>query len=324
MNSPYLVQTEPFRRHLAGLLAQLQNAEVIDFGGVARRTYNYGIWLVEAIWHDRGLSLDDPSHRAAVDEEETRVVGAWTEWAYKRNQFFDLDASANTRLRQIHRRLRLSVSVQLRQAESFEAFARSCELSYVAYAERLSQLFRRLTSSDALRVSASEYSPELQIRLLGLNDYAWREPVVDLGCGLDAQLVHYLRKRGISANGVDRRGGGAFVLARDWFELRFEPRSIGTIVSHLAFSLHFLHQHWQGTNRAYDYARKYMELLHSLTPDGVYCYTPGLPFIEGILDKKRFEVTTLALPEPLASTVSSLRDLGTGQSVAYACRVRAL
>lgn len=324
MNLPLLVHTEPFRRHLAGLLGQLQNAEVIDFGGVARRSHNYGIWLVEALWNEHGSSLDDPACEAALDEEEARMIRAWTEWIYDRNQFFDLNSGIVSRLQGIHRKLRTALMRTLRTADSFERFTASCQLSFVAYAERLGRLFRTLTSSDALRGRAAEYSPELQLKLLGLEGYTWREPIVDLGCGLDAHLVHYLRDRGFSATGVDRRGGSAFVLARDWFGVRFEPQTVGTLVSHLAFSLQFLHHHWQGTDRAYDYARKYMELLRSLMPGGVFCYAPGLPFIEGLLDPGHFEISTFPLPEPLATSVGSLRDLGTGQSVSYACRVRAL
>lgn len=322
MNSSPLVRTEPFRRHLTGLLQQLQQAEVADFASVAQRTNNFGIWLVEALWQERASTFEAPGAAAQLDEEETRMVSAWTEWAYDRNQFFDLDARAMARLRRIHRRLRSALALQAQSAASFEAFAKTCELSYVAYALRLSGLFRTLSSSDTLRGRAAEYSPELQIQLLGLDDHAWREPIVDLGCGVDAHLVHHLRERGLLATGVERRGGGPFVLGRDWFQVHFEPQSLGTVLSHLAFSLQFLHHHWQGSDRAYDYARKYMEVLSALTPGGLFCYAPGLPFIEAMLDRARFELTTLPLPEPLATTVSSLRDLGTGQSVAYACQVR--
>lgn len=323
MSSSPLVQTEPFRRHLAGLVGHLQQTEPAEFGGVARRANNYGIWLVEALWHERSRLVTDPDQASLLDAEEARLVMTWTEWVYDRNQFFDLNPGSMARLCLIHRRTRVALVAQLRSADSFEAFANACQLSFVIYAERLSRLFRNLATSDKLRGRAAEYAPELQLKLLGLEQQtAWKEPIVDLGCGIDAHLVHHLRARGLQATGVERRGGGPSVLARDWFELRFEPESVGTMLSHLAFSLQFLHHHWQGSDRAYDFARKYMELLHSLVRDGVFCYAPGLPFIESMLDRNRFDVTTLPLPEPLAESIGSLRDLSTGQSVAYACQVK--
>lgn len=323
MSSPPLVQTEPFRRHLTGLVGQLQKADPAELGGVARRASNYGIWLVEALWHERSQFVTAPEQVALLDAEEARLVMTWVEWVYDRNQFFDLNPRVMGTLCLIHRRLRTALVWQLGNAESFDAFAAGCQLSFVLYAERLNRLFRHLATSDKLRGCAAEYSPELQLKLLGLAEQtAWKEPIVDLGCGIDAHLVHHLRTRGLQATGVERRGGGPSVLARDWFELRFEPQSLGTIISHLAFSLQFLHQHWQGSERAYDFARKYMELLHSLVQGGVFCYAPGLPFIEAMLDRAYFDVITLPLPEPLAASIGSLRDLSTGQSVAYACQVR--
>jgi hypothetical protein len=181
---------------------------------------------------------------------------------------------------------------------------------------------RSLRTPEGLRGRGAEYSAELQLRLLGLVDHRWLEPIVDLGCGVEARLLQHLRDRGLAATGLERRGRSPFVLAADWFDVRFEPGSLGTILSHLAFSLQFLHHHWRPGERAYTYAHKYMELLRSLAPGGLFCYAPGLPFIETILEPAEFEVTTLPLPEPLASTIGSLRDIGTGQSVAYTCQIR--
>ncbi|MGC4070481.1 MAG: hypothetical protein QM784_38615 [Polyangiaceae bacterium] len=107
-------------------------------------------------------------------------------------------------------------------------------------------------------------------------------------------------------------GEGPFVLAKDWFDVRFEPSSLGTVVSHLAFSLHFLHHHWHSGERAYEYARKYMELLHALVPGGRLVYAPGLPFIEEMLDTGTFNVERRELPAPLQEKMEGLRDSGDG------------
>jgi SAM-dependent methyltransferase len=150
------------------------------------------------------------------------------------------------------------------------------------------------------------------------------EPFVDLGAGKSATLVNHLREQGVAATGIDRLAVSPHVLAKDWFEIRFEPNSLGTLVSHLAFSLHFLHHHWNPGDKAYAYAKKYMELLAALKPGGLFVYAPGLPFIETMLDAEQYRIERQALPEPLAEKMENYRDLGTGQSVAYVTHIRRL
>lgn len=321
--APTVPLAEAIHRAVTDLLDRLKAGASADFGSVARRPSPPGDWLVEALWDHRAKILEgDPAIAEWLRVAPAALVQGWIDWAYERNQFFELDQRQLTRLRSYHERWLLGVAAALRNSEHFEQFSRVCYLSYVGLAERIARALRGLTVHDGLRGRGAEYSPELQLKLLGLTQYQWREPIVDLGSGVEAHLVHHLRERGLAATGIERRGGTPYVLAKDWFEVRFEPGTIGTIISHLAFSLQFLHHHWQGSARAYNYAQKYMELLHSLIPGGTFAYAPGLPFIECLLDTSCFEVLTLELPEPLAGTIRSLRDLSTGQSVAYACQIR--
>jgi hypothetical protein len=307
-------------RDFSDLLAQLRGHEPADFGRVARRSSEPAERLLELLWLER----EDLLHLATAPKSDDLVaqcVRDWLDWSYDNNQFFEFEPTQLESLRRAHSLLFRVVHSNL-HAQTDAEFVRRCQLAYVRYAERLSRIFRPLATSEGLRGRGAEYSPELQLRILGLDEHEWLEPVVDLGCGVDAKLVQHLRNRGLDAVGIERRGRLPILLAKDWFDVRFEPGSIGTLLSHQAFSLQFLHHHWHPGDRAFAYAQKYMELLRSLIPGGIFCYAPGLPFIECLLDPEKFEVTSSPLPEPLASTMASLRDIGTGQSVAYTCRIR--
>ena len=77
--------------------------------------------------------------------------------------------------------------------------------------------------------------------------------------------------------------------------------SLGTVLSHLGFSLHFLHHHLRPGDEALRYARRYMEVLRSLRPGGVFAYAPGLPFVEEHLDAGRWRLERTPLPVPDAA-----------------------
>jgi hypothetical protein len=318
------VHIEKLRPLVVELIQQLQSGDPPDFCRIAARPSDPGDRLLALLWRDRDAyrALARDRRAGAAAPVETQVFESWIAWVYERNQFFDLDSRRTNALARAQRVLFANVQARLEKAASVVEFASLCQWSYLRYAGRLARVLRSLAAPEGLRGLGAEYSAELQRKLLGLTDHAWREPIVDLGCGIEARLVQDLRERGLEATGIERRGRAAFIVAKDWFDVHFEPESLGTVISHLAFSLQFLHHHWRPGDRAYDYARKYMEILRSLIKGGRFCYAPGLPFIEDMIDQTKYQVTTLPLPEPLASTLGSLRDLGTGRSVAYACQVR--
>jgi hypothetical protein len=117
------------------------------------------------------------------------------------------------------------------------------------------------------------------------------EPVLDIGCGVKANLVKYLRQNRIEAYGIDR-----FVIENsyldnsDWFEYDFNKMKWGTIISNLGFSNHFLHHHLRTDGSFIDYAKQYMKILNSLKIGGSFHYAPDLPFVEQYLDSNRFHL----------------------------------
>lgn len=167
---------------------------------------------------------------------------------------------------------------------------------------------------------ASEYSAALQLRVLRL-DEGLTAPVLDVGCGSAGHLVAYLQEAGIPVLGVDRLAGTEPDLLRaDWLTYPLEAGQWGTIVSHMAFSVHFLHHHLRVDGTPEAYARRYMALLDALRPGGRFCYTPGLPFIEDLLPRDRYIVRRY----PVANTAQSIDEglaAQLGAHVLYATHV---
>ncbi len=135
-------------------------------------------------------------------------------------------------------------------------------------------------------VPCEEYSAQFQLRLLSLDITELIQPILDIGCGESGQLVNNLRSKGYTAFGVDRFAPSTpNFFQQDWFEFDCGTNNWGTIIAHQSFSTHFIHAHLHHSSRADDFASLYMRILGSLRVGGEFCYTPGLPFIEGHLEK---------------------------------------
>lgn len=272
-------------------------------------------WLEEVLAAPRGAGwhLDPAGHLAA------RVL----RWLAARNQFLPLDDACEASLAALHRDALREGAAALRQAGSASALAAALQPVVARYQAGLAALVRGLAAPGAglaLReVVAAEYDPELQLRVLGLDPAALAEPILDLGCGAEARLVRWLRARGLDAEGIDRAAEpGEGILRAGWLEVPLRPRTLGTVVSHLGFSLHFLHHHLRAGDEAARHARRYMEILGALRPGGVFAYAPGLPFVEEHLPPSAWRVERTAVPAPRP------RAAGAGALPWYACRVTRL
>lgn len=141
-------------------------------------------------------------------------------------------------------------------------------------------------------VCCFEYSAELQLKLLHIDPAVLPEPIFDIGCGEKGLLVHYLREKGSVAYGIDRFSSDSkFTKSADWLEYDYKKNHWGTIISNLGFSNHFYHNHLRKDGDYVSYAKKYMEILHSLKPGGCFHYAPALPFIEEFLNDKEYQVS---------------------------------
>jgi len=156
---------------------------------------------------------------------------------------------------------------------------------------------------EVVDVVCSEYSAMLQMSILQIDITSMREPVLDLGCGAQANLVKYLRSRGLEAYGVDRLcdPSTSFLSRAHWLEFDLQPRSWGTIVSNQAFSLHFVHHDARKDGDYEEYAMKYMAILNSLKRHGAFHYASGLPFVEKYLPAERYSVGVSKVSEMFSS-----------------------
>lgn len=168
----------------------------------------------------------------------------------------------------------------------------------------------------------SEYSPDLQLRILHTPTEHLLDPILDLGCGQNGELVHFLRSQGNLAFGVDRGSDpDQFIINADWFNFPFVPGFWGTIISHMAFSNHFLHHYLRPSGHLQQYAQCYMDVLSALKPQGSFIYAPGLPFIEALLPREEYCVERFEITQMTGTRINQYFRTTYGLDVLYACKV---
>ncbi len=243
--------------------------------------------------------LADPCYSESLAQV---FVKSSLEFTYNNNQYIHLDKEEQNRLLGLYQSYLQGMKTVLQSSPSFPEFERDFTRLVRDHFNDLSLNISRFFDREAgwqvqeniilKQVVCSEYSPDFQLSLMGLNLNELREPVLDLGCGKNGPLVKYLRGKGIKALGVDRLVENTPGLKEvDWFDIDFKPHNWGTVLSHMAFSNHFLFQHRYKYGNPNRYARLYMNILHSLMPGGSFVYTPELPFIEKYLPAEQFSVT---------------------------------
>jgi len=212
---------------------------------------------------------------------------------YGVNQYFSFPGRAVEELRRLYARLLEEIKTEEAADVSPKHYMRlhSWLCQWNPFANKL------YTSGPAeiTSVVCAEYQARLQLQVLQLAPEQVTGPLLDIGCGEQALLVKYLRNIGIAAVGIDRMAGDASLSLRyDWLEFPYGTSQWGTIVSHLGFSNHFHHHHLREDGDFRQYAAKYMEILASLKPGGRFHYAPGLPVIEGYLNRQDFRVENFA------------------------------
>ena len=273
--------------------------------------------------------LDDP---ILFNNLVDLFVEASMHFTYQNNQFIHLDQSEHVVLKKIYHDYLLDYKNVLTTCISPDALENGLSHWIRQHFKDLSTNISRFFDDELTQnqyeniilkqTVCSEYTPELQIDLLGIQTADLIEPVLDLGCGFSGSLVTHLRSLGIRATGFDRQVRPCdYLLAADWFEMNFKKEQWGSIISHMAFSNHFLFHHYYKNGQPEKYARFYMHLLAALKPGGTFYYTPGLPFIERFLPADLYHVTchpfsqsTLKLPQ-----IQLLHELE--EKIWYAARV---
>ncbi|NCC65291.1 MAG: hypothetical protein EOM15_11610 [Spirochaetia bacterium] len=142
-------------------------------------------------------------------------------------------------------------------------------------------------------IPCSEYSGSFQYTLLHLEDIVLKEPILDVGCGKQHQLLTYLQEKGYTElNGLDQyHSDEPCILCGNWLEFQFKPASWGTIIAHMSFSNHFRRSLMNQDSEIVLYMDTYHHLLDSLICGGCFIYSPAVKDIERALDPKRYCVT---------------------------------
>jgi hypothetical protein len=194
----------------------------------------------------------------------------------------------------------------------------------------LSLFLTDISDASLLRTSSwvpnMEYTPDRQLNILALEPEEIVEPVLDLGCGMHGHLVRHLRNSGIEAYGIDRMVERvSYLREADWMDTIPGDGDWGTIIAHMSFSNHFIHQHLRREGRYIDYAQKYMEILEALRVGGMFVYSPGLPFIERHLSGMAYTLVRtpiegfLTMPE--AEPRALVKELDSIRQTPYSSRV---
>ena len=140
-------------------------------------------------------------------------------------------------------------------------------------------------------VACAEYSATFQHDILCLEPSQLLEPILDIGCGKEGYLIKSLRGIGLDAYGIDRFTKKlSYTIEANWLEFDYGIKKWGTIISHLGFSNHFVHNHLRKDGNFTEYAQKYIDILNSLKTGGRFYYAPDLPSIEQYLEIDKFNI----------------------------------
>ncbi len=242
--------------------------------------------------------LNDPVYSLDLARE---FVRSSLEFTYNNNQYVHLDQEEQERLLTMYSVYLRGMKAVLDSSSGYVEFEQNFSALVKDHFKDLSRNISRFFDREPgwqvqeniilKQVVCSEYSPDFQLKLLGLDAQALMTPVLDLGCGKQGILVKHLQSLGMKALGVDRVVNPAPGLHEaDWFDLEFKPDSWGTVISHMAFSNHFLFHHRYKNGNPDRYAAMYMRILNGLKPGGSFVYSPGVPFIEQYLPAEKFTI----------------------------------
>ena len=247
--------------------------------------------------------------RARFTRASAELSRAFESWLRARNPFVWLSDFERNAL----------IVVFARTLRALESGTPEAALS--DHAARLTAWLHEVLGGLPPKVPSAEYSPELQLEVLGVEVADLQSPVLDVGCGESAGLVRHLRAQGVEAWGLDRAEAGAFTFAGDWLEFEYGRERWGTVISHQAFSLHFLHHHFRGGEAARRHGEAYAAILRGLRPGGAFVYVPALPFVESVLPTAQYRVERRPLPPKLAAGLEWVKQLDPELDAAFASRV---
>lgn len=136
------------------------------------------------------------------------------------------------------------------------------------------------------KVVNKEYSVSFQTNIFDIDFDKLQEPIIDIGCGKNANLVKELLRRNKTVLGIDRivNHSNDYIKEISWFDFNFEENKWGTIIANMSFTNNLLYSIENHKNLIYNYYIKYKQIIKSLKIGGCFYYAPSLNFIEDRLD----------------------------------------
>jgi predicted 3-demethylubiquinone-9 3-methyltransferase (glyoxalase superfamily) len=232
--------------------------------------------------------ITDESENLLIDYSANRALEEFC----RVNQYYTFDKQAREALKAIYTDLFANLKTRKIPVEAIAEKHYGNLANWLAATNAFAEKVYATNDQNVEPVACSEYSSELQVEILKLDVSRMLEPVLDIGCGKEGNLVLHLRNCGIEAYGFDRFAfTDSFLTHSNWFEFEFKTGQWGTIVSNLGFSNHFKHHHLRNDGNFIGYAQKYMEILNALKVCGSFHYAPDLPFVEQYLDETKYHLT---------------------------------
>ena len=145
---------------------------------------------------------------------------------------------------------------------------------------------------NQLFIPCAEYTGEFQNEILRTDINQLLEPIIDIGCGNNCELIKLLRRNGYSeVYGLDQYVSNDMkIICSNWFDYKFQEKTWGTIVSHMSFSNHLRRSTLNKDEKYQQYKEKYEEIIRSLKRDGLWIYTPSVKEIEDEIDRTYYDV----------------------------------
>ena len=212
---------------------------------------------------------------------------------YRTNQYIDFSMESKALLKQVYELLFEDIIVNELDLQSVQErhYARLAKI--LSITNPFTTIINPPNNPFASSVICAEYSAEFQLFILGLKLSEIKEPLLDIGCGENAELVNFLRAAGIKAYGFDRILSAtkkSYLSKGNWLEYNFGISKWGTIVSNISFSSHFINHHLREDGKHSEFAMVYMRILNSLIDGGSFYYAPAIPFIEDHLQSSQYYV----------------------------------
>jgi hypothetical protein len=190
----------------------------------------------------------------------------------------------------------------------------SCEAAEALHYQRIRSFLKKTNPStyrinrnpdtEAKTFVCSEYSAQLQLKVLHIDESSLREPILDIGCGEHGRITAYFRSLHKQAFGIDRlKGTHPYLMNADWLAFDYGEKKWGTIIAHMSFTNHFLYHYQENDGTDIAYAQTYMKILHSLCIGGTWSYVPSVPFIEDLLPQDQYRVIRTPVTDEVDRTL---------------------